>query len=62
MKEQVCVSRRFRNRKRADIDMAAYQADAAHMEAMAARQPGYLSFKTYTADDGEVIAVFRMAG
>ena len=47
----------FRNRKRADIDMPAYQTDAAHMEAMAAAQPGYLSFKTYTADDGEVIAV-----
>lgn len=47
----------FRNRKRADIDLAAYQADAALMEAAAARQPGYLSFKTYTADDGEVVAV-----
>ena len=47
----------FRNRKRADIDREAYLRDAAHMEAMAACQPGYRSFKTYTADDGEVIAV-----
>ena len=47
----------FRNRKRADMDAAAYAADAEAMEALAARQPGYLSFKSYTAEDGEVIAV-----
>lgn len=47
----------FRNRKRADMDEAAYGADAAAMEALAARQPGYISFKSYTAEDGEVIAL-----
>ncbi|QZH73818.1 MAG: antibiotic biosynthesis monooxygenase [Erythrobacter sp.] len=47
----------FRNRKRADIDQATYSADAAHMEAMAKEQPGYLFFKSYTADDGEVVAL-----
>jgi heme-degrading monooxygenase HmoA len=47
----------FRNRKRADIDQAAYSADAALMEAMAEQQPGYLSFKSYTAEDGEVVAL-----
>ncbi len=47
----------FRNRKRADIDRAAYDAQAADMEALAARQPGYLSFKSYAADDGEVVAL-----
>lgn len=47
----------FRNRKRAGMDTAAYSADAAAMEALAARQPGYLSFKSYTADDGEVVAI-----
>lgn len=47
----------FRNRKRADIDAAAYGEDAARMAAMAARQPGYLSFKSYTSDDGEVVAL-----
>ena len=47
----------FRNRKRADIDRAAYEAQAADMEALAARQPGYLSFKSYAADDGEVVAL-----
>jgi heme-degrading monooxygenase HmoA len=47
----------FRNRKRTDIDAAAYAADARHMEALARAQPGFVSFKSYTADDGEVIAL-----
>lgn len=51
----------FRNRKRADIDAAAYSADAARMEELAAAQPGFVSFKGYTADDGEVIALSEWA-
>ena len=47
----------FRNRKRADIDYPAYDAEAARMLALAQAQPGYLSFKSYVAEDGEVIAV-----
>ncbi|WP_379548856.1 antibiotic biosynthesis monooxygenase family protein [Qipengyuania sp. DSG2-2] len=47
----------FRNRKRADIDADAYAQDAARMEAMATQRPGYLSFKSYVADDGEVVAI-----
>ena len=47
----------FRNRKRAGMDQAAYSADAGAMEELAARQPGYRSFKSYTAEDGEVVAV-----
>ena len=47
----------FRNRKRADMDADAYAADADDMERMAQVQPGYRSFKSYTADDGEVVAV-----
>lgn len=47
----------FRNRKRADIDEAAYDAEAERMEALAAAQPGYLSFKSYAAEDGEVVAL-----
>ena len=47
----------FRNRKRSGIDGAAYAADADRMEAMARAQPGYVSFKSYEADDGEVIAL-----
>lgn len=51
----------FRNRKRADMDEAAYAADAAAMEALAAGQPGFLSFKSYAAADGEVIALSEWA-
>ena len=51
----------FRNRKRADIDAAAYAADAQAMEDLARAQPGFLSFKSYVADDGEVIALSEWA-
>jgi heme-degrading monooxygenase HmoA len=51
----------FRNRKRADLDAAAYAADAARMEALAAAMPGYLGFKSYTAEDGEVVALSEWA-
>jgi heme-degrading monooxygenase HmoA len=51
----------FRNRKRADIDYPAYDADAARMLELAQAQPGYLSFKSYAADDGEVIALSEWA-
>jgi heme-degrading monooxygenase HmoA len=47
----------FRNRKRSDIDAKAYAADAARMEALARTQPGFLSFKSFTADDHEVVAI-----
>ncbi|RIV91409.1 antibiotic biosynthesis monooxygenase [Aurantiacibacter xanthus] len=51
----------FRNRKRADIDQAAYAAEADRMEAMASQQPGYISFKGYVSDDGEVVALSEWA-
>lgn len=47
----------FRNRKRDDIDASAYAADAEAMEAMARLQPGFRDFKSYAADDGEVVAI-----
>jgi len=47
----------FRNRKRPDIDAAAYAVDADAMEALARSQPGFRSFKSYTAEDGEVVAL-----
>jgi heme-degrading monooxygenase HmoA len=51
----------FRNRKRADMDAAAYSADADRMVELASQQPGFLSFKSYTADDGEVVAISEWA-
>ena len=47
----------FRNRKRGDIDVAAYDAESDRMEALARVQPGYRSFKSYVAEDGETIAL-----
>ena len=51
----------FRNRKRPDIDSAAYAADAARMEAMARAQPGFVSFKSYESEDGETVAISEWA-
>jgi len=51
----------FRNRKRADIDAAAYGADAARMEVLARAQRGFLAFKSYAAEDGEVVAISEWA-
>lgn len=51
----------FRNRKRTDISVEAYGADADRMEALARAQPGFLSFKSYVAQDGEVIALSEWA-
>ncbi len=51
----------FRNRKRADMDEVAYAADAARMEELARARPGFLSFKSYTAEDGEVVAISEWA-
>ncbi|MEO6093310.1 MAG: antibiotic biosynthesis monooxygenase [Novosphingobium sp.] len=51
----------FRNRKRAGLDASAYDADAARMEALAFAQPGFLSFKSYTAEDAEVVAISEWA-
>ena len=47
----------FRNRKRDDIDEAAYGEEADLIESMARRQPGFVSFKSYEAADGENIAL-----
>ena len=47
----------FRNRKRAAIDQAAYDAESVRMEELAREQPGYRAFKSYVADDGETIAL-----
>ena len=47
----------FRSRKRAGFDAAAYDADAERMEALARTQQGFISFRTYKADDGETLSM-----
>ncbi len=51
----------FRNRKRADIDSAAYAADAARMVELAATQPGFVSYRHYHSDDGESVSISEWA-
>lgn len=47
----------FRSRKRADMDLAAYHADAARMVELACAQPGFVSYKTFAAEDGETVTI-----
>jgi heme-degrading monooxygenase HmoA len=47
----------FRNRKRADMDGAAYAADNARMEELGKAMPGFISIKSFTADDGELVTI-----
>lgn len=47
----------FRSRKRAGHDALAYQADAARMGELAAAQPGFLDYKSFSADDGESVTI-----
>lgn len=47
----------FRNRKRPDMDRAAYEADNTRMEELARAQPGFRSIKGFVAEDGEVVAI-----
>jgi heme-degrading monooxygenase HmoA len=47
----------FRSRKRADMDPASYDADDERMVALAAAQPGYISYQYFVAPDGETVAI-----
>ena len=47
----------FRNRTRDDIDVDSYFHDTIEIEALAAAQPGFRSFRSFAADDGEVLTL-----
>lgn len=47
----------FRSRKRAGFDADAYAADAARMGELASAQKGFLSYKSFTAADGETLTM-----
>ncbi|MEJ2459093.1 MAG: antibiotic biosynthesis monooxygenase [Novosphingobium sp.] len=51
----------FRSRKRPGTDIAAYQADAARMAELARAQPGFVSYKTFSAEDGETVTISEWA-
>ena len=50
----------FRNRLRPD-DHVEYERWGKRMAELAAQQPGFVSFKTFAADDGERISIIEFA-
>jgi heme-degrading monooxygenase HmoA len=46
---------------RDDIDQAAYDRVSARMDALVVTMPGFVSMKSYTADDGEAIFIVHFA-
>ena len=51
----------FRSRKRTGMDSQAYHADAERMVALARTQPGFLGYKTFSAEDGETVTISEWA-
>jgi heme-degrading monooxygenase HmoA len=51
----------FRARVRADADMAALGALGERMYALATAMPGFVSYRDYTAADGETVTVVEFA-
>ncbi|MCJ2186941.1 antibiotic biosynthesis monooxygenase family protein [Novosphingobium beihaiensis] len=51
----------FRSRKRPGLNVEAYQSDAARMVELARAQPGFLSYKTFMAEDGETVTISEWA-
>jgi heme-degrading monooxygenase HmoA len=49
----------FATTPRADLDVETYQRTSARMRELVAAMPGFISYNTYTADNGEGIAVVR---
>lgn len=47
----------FRSRLREDADMAALETLGAEMAALAAGMPGFLDYKDFAAEDGEVCTI-----
>ena len=51
----------FRARVRADADMATMAALGERMHAIATAMPGFISYKDYSAEDGEAVTVVEFA-
>jgi heme-degrading monooxygenase HmoA len=49
----------FKSQLRADIDAEDYAATRARMMDLVRAIPGFLSYKTFRADDGETLAIAR---
>ena len=52
----------FKSQLRADIDSQDYQAARARMMDLVKKVPGFISYKTFRADDGKTLAIARQRG
>lgn len=51
----------FRSRLRADVDLQALEAAGARMYELASAMPGFISYKDFTAADGESVAIVEFS-
>jgi len=51
----------FRSRLRADVDLAQVEAAGARMYELASAMPGFISYKDFTAPDGESVSIVEFA-
>jgi heme-degrading monooxygenase HmoA len=51
----------FRSRLRADVDLTALEAAATRMYGLACAMPGFISYKDFTAADGESVSIVEFA-
>ncbi len=59
MSEKVVVV--FRSRLRANADLAALEIAATRMYELASAMPGFISYKDFTASDGESVSIVEFA-
>ena len=51
----------FRSRLRADADLQALEAAGARMYELASAMPGFISYKDFTATDGESVSIVEFS-
>lgn len=51
----------FRSRLRVDVDLPALEAAATRMLELASAMPGFISYKDFTAADGESVSIVEFA-
>jgi len=57
--EAAMIVRLFKSQLRPDVDEQDYRATRAHMMDLVQKIPGFLSYKTFRADDGETVAIAK---
>lgn len=51
----------FRSRLRPDVDMNALEAGGRRMVELVSAMPGFISYKDFAADDGELVSIVEFA-